>query len=852
MEGFETRQVIQSAGPSGQQNAPARQLGLTGVSAPRGGDVSRVGQLQRAMAEVVGMGGGAVDAYLAKKEKEDALKASMHHATGKTMQDLDEAGVGAGVKQQYKILDIKSRHNDYFAKAQAEIDSGDYQLTPDQYHEKLFAQNQELLDSIDANDSDQFELLSSMVNDSFTKLSSAHAAKYAVHSQVEAVQSVSNLMYTESKVSGADELTELWDNVDKLEPGLKFEESFEGALDGTIRALEEGNFSAYDAAGGEEGLMERGASSGQLDAVKSAYRAGQTKNAEMSFKEITMRQNAVLKEVQQGVIGLDDAVQDLDSIQEEFRLSPGHTHNMIKQVVHAADKVASQDEKNDILHNSDYQDDMQRLLLKVGWEGLDGKDAVAEVDRIAKKYNTPRELVQENLKSVRAAEQRHRAKAEEMVTEEYNKRDLMRRNLDKATALVGGNFLDFNDSPKEIKRLSLQLKQLEFRDEAIQEAQAAAEENGTALDETIVEEATTRKYLTFLASNPVFDDQLAHRFNLVAQGNPIGQNGKVKQEHLDALNDYQELVEAGMSDRQLGKYLGNAREYITLAAEMGQVAFEPYTSLSEAYEQLNGPASQSFKPVSTPEEIYKNKWSDFKEDLFDEIEPDWFDEGHKAGDIAYDEILTGQVKEAMKASTDMDAWAQDRIESYVKRFPNLKEDAIMTFLKKDIKNWEYVAGTMVKPHNGKSFTTRMGIDDIPGEGRATRAVIAYMNAGKDAIFEQDPDFKEYWKTWVGRVAQDAYESSEGIVTSAAKKAAREDELGFKIPTLGSALLFSNEKFQQIRNNLPNIQIMNRSDGTIRVIPFEDADYTTPLNMGFIFNPKDIGAFYRQEYNKAAD
>lgn len=837
-EGFETRQVVQSAGPSGQANRPARQLGLVNVQAPRGGNVSGVGSAQRALAEAVKMGGKALGGYLKKKEEDDRLLGEMDYAEGRTEAELKELGVNRSRLEGFKALKMKTAYNEWFTQVNRNIQERDFALTTEEFKEQLHAGWRDLSDSIDPEDEQTRNLLATLASDGFGKLVSNHVAANTSYLAGESQTSLTNLLYSEAQTGDVESLGEVANNVEGLAPNLS-DDARKGAVLSAIRqSLNDGNFALYDVFGQEEGLREMNLDESEIKSVKNAYKAAQTMEESENMADISKKMNDILLDIKTEGLSREEALNRLEGVREEFRQSPGYMRTMINQVNQEFFDRELNEREAAILYDPAYIDAKANLINRVGWQGLQDGKGINEALKIADKFGLSHEMVMNDLKQVVSADQVFRDRQNRQLEEIFREQEEQRQLDSRATALRNSNFGRLHEYSDTEQQRALEQQRELIIGNVINNERFKTNEEKTA--------EIIRQHASFLRDVPIRDKRVKQDFQVVGQSPPLAEDGTLTEAHLQSFQYLSAMSEVGLSERTIKDYAGDSYDYLSVAAELSNGAVDPKTALTTAWEQTQIPKEKRPTPKTDPK-LAKEDWEKTKEKFFDDIEPSivagWMG---AESDGKYDEVLTWQVKNAAKESVDMDRWAQGRIELYSKTYPNMGQSAIMGLVKRDLSRWEYVMGNMVPPKDGKSLTEAMGLDEYPGALKTNSAMIMYMRDNAELLFPKGTDQRGWWDKFKDSVG-DSFDTMIFEPEKMSHAAVRDMALIDKAAGhLQNFVMATSEKEQRIANDIKMIDVTPLSNGQVMISLYNDTDREELVGMPIAVPARDVGDWYKEQ------
>ena len=836
-EGFETRPVVEAPGPSGRANQPARQLGLVNVQAPRGGNVNQVGSEQRVLAEALKMGGKALGGYLKKKEDDDRILGEMDYAEGRTEAELQELGVNRSRLEGFKALKMKTHYNEWFTQRKKNIEERDFALTTEEYKDQLHADWRELSESLDPEDDETRRLLATFASDGFGKLVSAHVAANTSFASGESESSITNLLVSESQTGDTDSLHEVVGNIRGLAPNLGDDRLKDATLSAVRQTLNEGNFSLYDAMGQEDGLRGMNLDEAEMKSIKSAYKTAQSMQESQHMAEIAGDFNDIMLDVKTKNMSREEATQRLDTIKGSYRLQDGYMRTLFNTVNKEFFNKEYDEEKAAILYDPTYLQAKTNLIRAVGYEGLQSTKGINQALKIADQFKLPHDMVMDDLQEVvnadRQFQNRQDAQLDEILREQEKTRETDRR----AGALRNSGFGRLNEYSTTEQQRALEQE----RDVIVQSVM-----NNPRFDSN--EEKTAeviRQHVGFLRNVPIKDDRVKQDFKVVGQSSPVAEDGTLNEAHMQAFQYYSAMEESGLSDRTIREYTGDGYDYLSVASELANGATDPKTALITAWEQTQVPKDKRPTP-QTDIKAATEKWDSTKEQFFESIEPSivagWFG---AESDGKYSEVLTWQVKQAAKASTDMDRWAKNRISLYSTTYPAMKEDAVMGLVKRDLSRWEYVMGNMVPPKDGKSLTEAMGLDTHPGALKTNSAMLMYMRDNAEILFPEGTDQRGWWKRFksgAGEALDTAIFEPEKILSTGAPKSLFANPIAYA----QDVAFATSEKEQRIANDIKMIDVTPLSNGQVLVSLYHDTDKEELVGVPLAIPAQDIGDWYKEQ------
>lgn len=832
MEGQDIRQVVDPGLPNSAQNAPARQLGLVGVQAPRSGSASQVGQNERRMAEALGeigrMGGRAIEGYQKKKKAEDTLLGEMKFVEGATEAELQEQGVSRSTLDGFRALKAKTNYNEYIAGKMSAMESDYSTMSSEDFRNMLHAESKEMLSTLSPDDDVSRELLVGAMSEGFSKLVQEHTRYNTAYTADEFEKSASNLLVSESKAGDPESLGVILGNWDTVTEGLSPEARVESLASGVRQTLTEGNMSVYEAAGGLDGLRQLGLDEKQLKSVGTALETARTMQETENFAVIENNTQNIMQGLKDGQ-SAEWALDKLDFMKKENLISDGYFRTHVREAIKLVNDTERENNEIATEFDPEFINDFSEAVQKIELVGLSDAQGINRVLHIADKYGVSRDKTKDLLKDARSAHTKFVNKQTRKI-EAAAKEQEDKRNVEiKAANLVNGDFIDAGLASKEVQTTALRLK--------AQMIQRNVDTNPNIPDDAKTQEKINR-HAEFLKGIPVKDTDLKNEFGVVGQSSPTRADGTVDERHTTMLQYFNSMRDLGMNETAIKEYAGDAYNYLSLASVMSDDTIDPQIALSSAWEALENPLE---KKVST--KVLVDRWENgMKEEFFDDIEPSmlgaWF--GGSDADTKFDEVLTGQVKEAMQNSDQLDRWVKTKFDAYAKM--GLRESAITAMVKRDLSAWEYVMGNMVAPtRGGKNITELMGISDMDGRMKPNSAMISYMRDNAELLFPEGTVDRGWWgnfKKSVGDTVNNAIYKDSSLGDSRFI-----DPLEAFSAVQSTAMIFS-EKEQRIQNDLKMIDITPTNSGVLLVQYYDNPEKEgAPVGV-FSVPAKEVGEHYR--------
>lgn len=819
VQGFETREVVQGAGPSGSANRPARQLGQVNVGAPRGGSATEIGAAQRTLGEVAKMGGAALQGFLDKKVEKDKLEGKLDYARGKTEADLLKAGVSTPRVEGFRALQAKTAYDQWMAKTNHDIKNGMVSKDPAEFKANLMQQADTVFDGIDLDDEDGLALATSFIDTGFTKLVATHTEANAVFMKDELKTSVSNAMVSSSLAQDYESLDLLVNNPAALGLDLSPDEHRETLLSGVRQTLGGGDFTILDAMGGIEGLRRMNATEAEIASVKQQYKNAQTMEQSALETNTNLQYDNVLREFKTGNISSAQAALQVEAIENGFVANPTYARTLL---------YATQSDSEDPLYqNPDAMDEIAMAAVDLEFNPGINERTEQTVDYLARKYDLPEERVQEALTAISKGHESNLNQRRLTMKKTADKAKQKQQQELTATSLLNTNFRDSLNTDPEVVQLALGMKRKMIAEEVRQDR--AYDTTGKKLT------AMIDKHVQFLRDTPVLDKTVQGDFARIAQSSPVDSTGKINEDHESSLQYLQAMREGGISENVIKKYAGDSYDYLSTAAMLTTGSTDPKAALELAYDATLADSTNRPTPRTNGKEATE-EWNDIREDFFDNIEGSmigsWFGSESDGG---WDEVLTYQVKEAARSSADMDQWARAQIKAISTAYPNMPQSAVLDRVKKDLSSWEYVMGTMVPPRNGQSISEMMGINDVSGDLKSNSAMLVFMRDNADLLFPEGTEGKGWWDSFKDL----AFDKTLGALEKISIEG--EDRIN---PFGDAAFMGFTERRQRLINDIKMMDVTPLSNGRLIISMYKTPDRKDLVGEPIVVNAKDVGGYYK--------
>ena len=814
-EGQEIRGVVEGQNISASANQPSRQLGQVGVQAPRGGRTQSAGE--SVLGEALKMGSKALDSYVARKKAEDVINGEIDFAQGKTEAELVNAGASPARLQSYRMLDVKATHDKWVSHTLATMDDA---MSPEDFGNELKAQSKSVLDGIDPDDpasKDLMAMSASLLNNSNSKLAATHMERFTVASMGRASQSVTSMFYNSAGSDTPEERAEMFAGRHDLATGISNEAVDSAYATATIQSLKDGNFTLLDDAGGMQGLRDIGLSFGQMDSLKSAHKTAQAMSANTNAAEINGMTRAIEEDFGDGTTGPAEYQERITAMGEQFRLDPGRIASYLNS---ASANIADKEEfaeHIDVLADDEFQSDFNFAIQKIEAGGALSA-GIADVREIGKKYNIPEDILQGYMLETEAARDTYNNKVQSNTDSLIAEQKKLRKQESDAIGLIGSK--DWYNPANQTATVQKGLQM------AGQSIHAQLENEGMEPgDEMQVEFAN--RHAEFLKDKPV-NERLAGSMQSVSNFEAAMPDGTINPSHLDALTSYRAMRDVGMSADTLSKYAGDADTYLNMVADFVDGGTDPTIAAISSWEQLR--ASEEgvlVKPKADVNKMMKS-WGTGshhgkkKRKFYDTFNPSMLDSILGNGG-QYDEVLTKELKSAMKNSDSVDNFLRQRLAQNARLFPNANEEAVFNETKRELKDIDYVMGNVILPHNGVSLRDSMGLGGTQAKMAPNSAYILYLRDHLDATFPDNVEVRAGWEHITGGL-KDVVETvifQPETISNSLKSTGRTN-----IPTdlgVGAMNLLSKspvdplaffERNQQLKNKMRAVDIQQIGDQSI--------------------------------------
>lgn len=830
-EGFDLRKVLQGVDPSGAVRQPVRQLESRAPNAAYGGTIKDYSNSDRLLREIGKSGDKFWKKYKARREEEDLVEAQLAYTQGTTEQQLIEAGASQHKLEAYRALQLKDASNKWLIQKKVNLDK-DRALTPDQYRAQLMQEfKDDALNDVDL-DPNTRKLKASFQVGAFNELMKSQMIAHTAYTQEQSIETTTNTLLSQSQVGNPQDLIDMVTNLNELTPALNDDQRSGVLASATRQSLTEGNFNLFDAAGGTKGLRKLGLNENQLNSVTKALEHAQSMEATSNFEEIQNRVDNLMLDIKGSNLSYEEAKDRLKDIQADYRTRPAYWINISKDV----SSVFSNRDLDAVLankmYNPEYRAEKAKILQETVLSGSNVAQAAVKFGALADKYDIPHDLLMNDLRAMDAADQRFQNKQIADVEKIANRLEKERQKDTKALALLSTNFSNLDEYSSQEQQRSFKL--------ANNMIQQSIELNNPSLEPDEKQNLAIEKYVDFLGKAPILDKSLKKTLGSVINQSPLDQDGNLNPSHLGALKYMDAMRAQGISENRIKDYFGDAYDYVYISQDTAKSS-DPVSAMTATYEMIQNPTDPSYTRTNTTEVM--QDWDSIKEDFFNDIEPSmiggWF--GNNS-DGTYDEVLTWQVTEAMQNSPDVDNFFKQKVDTYIKQYPNMNKTAIIRLAKRDLSQVEYVMGNAVVPKDGRTLSQWMGLEKDTSTLTANSAMIMYMSDNIDKIYpEGTEEEKAWWKKLFSPIdTVSEYLDKDAKLSSATKKPTNLSSWNVLDPR--NFLEFTQMK----ANDIKMIDMRMGSRGNIIVSVYEDTDKEYIVGHPVTIPAKWVGNYYKQK------
>lgn len=722
VEGLENRAVVQSARVSGQANVPSRQVAQVNVGAPRGGDVSRVGEEQRVLADLVQMGSKQLGGYLEKQQAKDELAGNLDYIANKTEAELISQGASKYRLKGFNQVKTKTAINEYQAKMSGQIDSKFFSNSPEEFNGIVRSGYGELLDGLDPEDTSTRDLLASGMNNALGQLVQQHTRAHEKYRAGESYKAVENFFYSEGGTGDAASLSEVVSQAGTMFSELSPELVQDGLFTATRRHLDEGNFSLFDELGGISGISETfNLSDAEVKGLKGSYEKAQKMAETSSFAQVAQEEQADLRDLRMGKKTLEQVLETSQSRANDLRLDATAQKGFISKAISVDSEIKQSTELQEKATDPVFVDKLGEILLDANQNGYTLSAANPRIKALAEEHGFPADKVYDFIEKGKLEGDKFNSRQEAKLNAESAKLEQSKQTDRDASVLLNTGFQDYGNASTAVRSRAFEMERQKI-------VEAAFTDPSLQDDEQRIQQVIDNQ-VDFLRTVPIKDPNLVQSFKLAGQEDPVDDNGKLRDSHSQSFRYLAAMRDAGMSESLIKEYAGESYPYFSTAYDRASGQIDPTLALQTTWDELN---TSKPRPARDPEEVTE-AWEDTKESFFDNIEPSVLNgiSSSSNADATYDQVLTDEVTNALENSSRMDPWAKSTFRNYEKLMPNASTSAIWGMVKKDLSQWEYAMGSVIEPVGGKSLSQRMGLGDKQGHLKSHSAMLSYLVRNKD-------------------------------------------------------------------------------------------------------------------------
>jgi lysozyme family protein len=196
--GSATRETVENplSPKLGVFNAPGQIQG-GGAGGVAGYDTSRIGESQRAIAQLLGTASTIYTNYMEKKKDQWELDGKLAYAQGKTEDEIRASG-NKYTLGGFMTMNVRTSANDFYQNSLQQIDTTDKTIDPTEYRTKLSKSYADLSDKVSSsNDPFVKQLLAASAEETMPKLVEAQTKAHNTWRENETFTSYSNMLVSE-------------------------------------------------------------------------------------------------------------------------------------------------------------------------------------------------------------------------------------------------------------------------------------------------------------------------------------------------------------------------------------------------------------------------------------------------------------------------------------------------------------------------------------------------------------------------------------------------------------------------------------------------------------------------------
>lgn len=448
-----------------------------------------------------------------------------------------------------------------------------------------------------------------------------------------------------------------------------------------------------------------------------------------------------------------------------------------------------------------------------------------------------------------------------------NEFDTTMEKWGKASDLIANNFAGADIATPEVRSMAFS-KQLSTIVRAVNADQAWQKDGaGNIISQDARDTEAQKRYVKWLVKIPSVDTDLKNKIAAAGQGNPLD-NGVIRPEVLTAFTTVRAMRDAGMSEAKIKEYAGSTYDMLSTAVSLGNGSNNPKVALATAYDMMEN-KGQRMQPIADTGTL-KAQWPIMKQKVMDDIEPWKLGSTGDPKSSDYDTVISYQIKQAAKKSSDMDAWMTKRIDTIAQMYPKMSTESVMKLAQRDMSQWEYVMGNMMGPDSaGNTVTQRMGLGDVEGYLVPNAAIIAYLAQpehsavlfdGQQEITDPTQHLYNSAKSWseltsdiVDSLVYEPSKVSDLYASDPKLKAEMQAVMGaYDAGKVKFGTLMFNERAQALLNKVREMDIQDIGNGQMLMQRYVDGDRMRPIGDPVILDMKQVGDWYKGKRKQAVE
>lgn len=732
IEDVRQRQAVDTSTVTGVSKEADRNLALAPVKAPRSSSVKKVGGTDAAMLQLFKHGGDVLREVGEQANKKNYVNGEMMYMQGKTLADLEQAGASGNTIAGFKSMQATAQAHKWYASELDELDTHGKTMSPDEYRNKLNATFSGLL----TGDSQTDIIITSLSKDRMTKLVAAHIGAHEGWKEDQTYRSYTDMLVARAQ-SGEDvsAALDLSDDNDLIN-GLPEARRRDAIVDAVKLSLMEDNPSIYESIDNTLG----GYSAAQKSAIKSAFAQYEQRSQGKFNAELESRTRDVRIQVEQGKLTYDEGVAIMEQYKEEYGQSDRFLHAAETMMESAATRW---DSAQPTEFSPDERSDVRNLRLQIASGEVTFEQGMESARVLQEKYGRDDNWLRSVTTRLEGAADNYWSYQQGQLRAGANKAQRQQefmRNVE--------NKLDANRI-WELSRKG-QRAAWEVFDHRLAVDVSTKVESGELTQEE-ANEYVVNKRLSLMSRAGVVDEGTAQQWTSMFSYNVLGDDGKVSQEAVAALEQYKKLDE--MNPVMAQKYLLNqdARDTFEMASTLMEASVDPSNALAQAQTIMSQDVRQEdIQRVMTSPEL------DAQVDRAVQSAVDNFDPGVISNltgtESMFYEVWDDEIERAVKSSSAR-ADITRLTEAHLLRNPFLTPEVAVSEATKDyLAKSTFIMGTMVTSSGSTTVREDMGISaNEPMVENA--AMIAFLQDNGERMF--GPDFGD-WTFFDDRGFQEVY------------------------------------------------------------------------------------------------